>query len=227
MSESNPDDESGSNAPIDEVSSTLTELYRGELDRVTTWRGRLDQTTNWTVTIIAAVLTWVFSSPDSPHYLLLIGMLTVATFHVVETGRYRRYDVWRARIRLLERDVFAPAVHPEDHADHDDWRAELGTDLRRPALKISFVEAYARRYRRVYLPLQTVLLVAWVVRLTVFSADQGVVATAGMAGVPGEVVIVAVGLIYLAMALVAFWPREREATGEMYDRDKEGDWKPE
>ena len=212
--------------PIDGVPTTLTELYRGEIDRTTNWRGRLDQTTNWTVTIIAAVLTWVFSNPDNPHYLLLIGMLTVMTFHIIETRRYRRYDVWRARIRLLERDVFAAAIHPDDNADHDDWRSELGTDLRRPALKMPFIEAYARRYRRVYLPLQTVLLVAWVVRITVFSAEAGPIATAGVVGVPGEVVIAVVGLAYFGTGAIMAWPRERKATGEMYDRDKEGDWKP-
>jgi uncharacterized membrane protein len=196
------------------------------MDRVTTWRGRLDKTTNWTVTIIAAVLTWVFSSPDNPHYLLLVGMMTVVMFHLVETRRYQRYDVWRARVRLLERNVFATSIDPQNRADHDDWELELGTDLRRPSIKMPFIEAYARRYRRVYLPLQMVLLVAWVVRLTVFSTDEGPVASAGMVGIPGEVVIALVGLGYAATLVVAFWPRERQATGEMYDRDKEGDWKP-
>jgi uncharacterized membrane protein len=216
----------GTDDPVGDVPLVLTELYRGEMDRVTTWRGRLDKTTNWTVTIIAAVLTWVFSSPDNPHYLLLIGMLTVMTFHVVETYRYQRYDVWRARIRLLERNVFAAAIDPADRADHEDWRSELGTDLRRPALKMPFIEAYARRYRRVYLPLQTVLLVAWGVRLTVFSTDQGVIETAGLVGIPGEVVIGTVALLYALTTVIAVWPRQRQATGEMYDRDKEGDWKP-
>ena len=212
--------------PIDEVPPILTELYRGEIDRVTTWRGRLDQTTNWTVTIIAAVLTWVFSSPDNPHYLLLIGMLAVLTFHIVESRQYQRYDVWRARIRLLERNVFAAAIDPANRSDHEEWQSELGADLRRPAFKIPFVEAYARRYRRIYFPLQTVLVVAWVVRLTVFSAEQGPLATAGVVGVPGPVVVGVVALVYGGTALIMVWPRERKATGEMYDRDKEGDWKP-
>jgi uncharacterized membrane protein len=226
MLESSDADDSPADESIDEVPSVLTELYRGELDRVTTWRGRLDQTTNWTVTIIAAVLTWVFSSPDNPHYLLLIGMLTVMTFHVVESRRYQRYDVWRARIRLLERNVFAAAIDPASRADHSEWQSELGTDLRRPAFKIPFIEAYARRYLRVYLPLQTVLLVAWIVRLTVFSTDQGPLATASVVGIPGPVVIGGVVFVYGATALLTIWPRERKATGEMYDRDKEGDWKP-
>jgi uncharacterized membrane protein len=226
MSVERADDEGASDEPIDDVPSVLTSLYRGEMDRVTTWRGRLDKTTNWTVTIIAAVLTWVFSSPDNPHYLLLVGMMMVMTFHLVETRRYQRYDVWRSRIRLLERNVFAASIDPQNRADHDGWELELGTDLRRPSIKMPFIEAYARRYRRVYLPLQTVLLVAWVVRLTVFSTDQGPLATAGMVGIPGEAVVALVGLSYAMSVVVAFWPRTRQATGEMYDRDKEGDWKP-
>jgi len=226
MSGSSPVVDSPADEPIDDVSDSLLELYRGEIDRVTTWRGRLDQTTNWTVTIIAAVLTWVFSSPDNPHYLLLVGMLVVMMFHVVESRRYQRYDVWRARVRLLERDVFSPGIDPEDRADHADWRSMLAVDLRRPAFKIPFVEAYSRRYRRVYLPILLVLLVAWLVRLTVFSAESGPLETAGVVGIPGPVVVATVALVYVGITLVSEWPREREATGEMYHRDVVGDWKP-
>ena len=71
----------------------LVHLYRGELDRVTSWRSRLDQTINWAVTILAALLTWVFSSSDNPHYLLLIGMGAILMFHLVEIRRYRALDV--------------------------------------------------------------------------------------------------------------------------------------
>jgi len=56
------DDLDGSDVP-----EFLVHLCRGELDRVTSWRSRLDQTINWAVTILAALLTWVFSSSDKPH----------------------------------------------------------------------------------------------------------------------------------------------------------------
>lgn len=211
----------------DGVPPFLLDLYRGELDRVTTWRGRLDQTINWAVTIMAAVLTWVFSSPDNPHYLLLIGMLTVMIFHVVETRRYRAYDVFRARVRLIEEDVFAAALDPTEGVEHEEWRAELAADLRRPALKTSFGEASARRLRRVYLPLLVVLLAAWVTRITVFTPDEGPLASAAVVGVPGIVVVATVALAYLAAIGFAYWPRERQAKGELYERDKEGEWKDE
>ena len=208
----------------EDVPQFLVHLYRGELDRVTTWRGRLDQTINWAVTIMAAVLTWVFSSGDNPHYLLLIGMLTVATFHLIETRRYRTFDVFRSRVRLMEEEVFADALDPAGESEVD-WRERLGADLRRPAVKTPFFEAYARRLRRVYLPLLYVLLAAWVARITVFTPDEGVLASAAVVGVPGEVVIVAVGGTYLVATGFAFWPRERQAKGELYDREEEGEWK--
>jgi uncharacterized membrane protein len=218
---------SGDSSGTDGVPPFLRDLYRGELDRVTTWRGRLDQTINWAVTIMAAVLTWVFSSSDNPHYLLLIGMLTVMIFHVVETRRYRTYDVFRSRVRLIEEDVFAAVLDPTEGAEHENWRAELAKDLRRPALKTSFGEASARRLRRVYLPLLVVLLAAWVTRITVFTPEEGPLASAAMVGVPGIAVITVVVLAYLAAIGFAYWPRERQAKGELYDRDEEGEWKDE
>ena len=209
-----------------DVPQFLVHLYRGELDRVTSWRGRLDQTINWAVTIMAALLTWVFSSGDNPHYLLLIGMLTVALFHLIETRRYRTYDVWRARVRLIEEEVFAAALDPTEGSGLD-WRERLGDDLRRPALKTPFVEAYARRLRRVYLPLLYVLLAAWVARITVFTPDEGAVASAAAIGIPGAVVIAGVAVAFLVATVFAFWPRERQAKGELYERDEEGEWKNE
>ncbi len=208
-----------------DVPSYLAHLYRGELDRATSWRGRLDQTVNWAVTIIAALLTWVFSSPDNPHYLLLIGMLAVALFHFVETRRYRAYDAWRARVRLIEADVFANALDPAEGVQHADWRAELGSDLRRPALKTPFLEAYARRLRRIYLPLLFVLLAAWIVRLTAFPRDSRPIAAAAIEGVPGTVVVVLVAVFYLGATGLAAWPIERRATGELRENGREGDWK--
>jgi polar amino acid transport system permease protein len=49
----------------------------------------------------------------------------------------------------------------------------------------------------------------------------------GQGYVPDQAVWIAVvGFTYVAMAAITVWPRDRQATGEMYDRDKEGDWKP-
>lgn len=84
-----------------ELSSILGDAYRGELDRETTWCSRLDQTTAWSVTLMAAILTWAFSSLDNPHYVILVGVLAVGLFCLIEARRYRDYDVYRSRVRLF------------------------------------------------------------------------------------------------------------------------------
>jgi uncharacterized membrane protein len=143
----------------------------------------------------------------------------------VDTRRYLIYDVWRSRVRILEEDVIAAALDRRGGVEHDDWRRELGEDFRRPARKTPFVEGYARRLRRVYLPLLLVLLAAWVARITVFARETGPLDAAAIVMIPGWAVVGTVGFVYLAGAALAFWPRQRQAMGEFYDREKEGAWK--
>lgn len=208
----------------DEFLSLMAHLYRGEMGRANAWRARLDRTTNWAVVLAATLLTWAFSSNDNPHYVVLVGIVMVSVFLGVEARRYRMFDAWRSRVRLLEEDVFANALDPEG-AEHAEWREWLSEDLRDPAFKVSGVEAVTRRLRRMYAPLYLVLLLAWLVRVTAF-APEGVslLDAAAVGRVPGGVVLLAVGLLYGAGAVLLVWPRERRAKGE-FSTGANGDWK--
>ncbi|MFC6837900.1 DUF2270 domain-containing protein [Halomarina ordinaria] len=206
------------------LGSVMAHAYRGELDQATTWRQRLDQTTTWSVTIIAALLTWAFSNPDNPHYILLIGMIIVAIFVGIEARRYRDYDVYRSRIRLLQQNLLANALDPSQGVVHPDWRVELGRDYRTPTLKVSLGEALANRLRRVYLALLGILLAAWVFRITAFTPSQEWLTSARIAIVPGSVVTGLVTLLYTVAVAVAVWPRERRAKGEFREGNPDA-WK--
>ena len=151
-------------------------------------------------------------------------MGAILIFHLVETQRHRALDVWRSRVRLLEEDVFATALDPIANPKHTTWREELSQDRREPALKTPFFEAYVRRLRRVYSALLLILLAAWVARITVFTPGKGVLESAAMIGIPGSMVIVAVGIVYLIILGITFWSIDRKATGEFYDREREGEW---
>lgn len=207
-----------------EMSSILGDAYRGELDRETTWRSRLDQTTTWAVTIVAAILTWAFSSPDNPHYIILIGVLVVSMFLSIEARRYRDYDVYRSRIRLFQQNLLAEALDPSQGIEAENWRDELSQDYRTPTLKVSMQESLGNRLRRIYLPLLVVLLIAWLFRITAFSPNPNLTTSASITVIPGIVVIIAVGLIYMAAFIIAFWPRDREAKGEFREGES-GEWK--
>lgn len=206
------------------LGSVLAHFYRGEMDRETTWRQRLDETTKWAVTVIAAILTYAFSSSGTSHAVLLAGMAAVAMFLGIEARRYQDYDVYRARIRMLQENLFANALDPSAGVEHRDWRAELSEDLRNPALKVPYQNALSRRLRRVYLPILAVLLAAWLFRITVLSSGQSIIDAAALGRLPGVVVIGIVGLFYLAALGLAFWPQDRYAKGE-FDETDYGDWK--
>lgn len=205
------------------LGSVMAHFYRGEMDRETTWRQRLDQTTNWAVTLLAAILAYAFSSADR-HIILLIGMVITVLFLGVEARRYRDYDVYRSRIRLIQENLFANALDPSAGVEHRDWRTQLSDDLRNPALKISMQEALAHRLRRIYFVLLLVLFLAWLFQITVFTSGQTWRETAAIATIPGIAVVGVVVLLYVALLGVAFWPRERQAKGE-FDEQETGEWK--
>ena len=205
-------------------SSSMAHLYRGEVHRMTRWRERLDRTTNWAVTVIAAILTWAFSDPTNPHYLVLVGLVTLGVFLGIEAHRYRGFDVWRSRVRLIQQNVWAHGLDPSEPVDDPAWRRKLGADYRQPTVKIPFEEALAHRMRRVYLALFTVVNAAWVIRVTAFSGASEWPASASIGMVPGVVVTAAVALAYLVGVVITCRPREWHSRSDLRTRQVD-DWR--
>ncbi|RNJ26216.1 DUF2270 domain-containing protein [Halosegnis longus] len=194
-------------------SGAMAHLYRGEVHRMKLWRERLDRTTNWAVLLLAAILTWAFTTQSNPHYVLLIGNLAVGLFLVIEARRYRAYDMWRSRVRTLQRNVWALGLDPTREPT-DGWRERLAADYHQPTLKISAEEAIAHRLRRVYLPLFAILNGAWVVRVTAFSSVSWP-ASAAIGMVPGDVVTATVAVAFACGLVVAVRPRTWRARDEL------------
>jgi uncharacterized membrane protein len=128
----------------------LAHLYRGEVYRSTVWRTRLDSTTNWAVVTTGIALSATYSNAQaSPLPMVLVGLL-VTVFLLFEARRYRYFNVWRARARLLETDFYAPMIRGEGVRLDTGWTELLAKDYRRPSYHISFVRAVGRRLRRTY-----------------------------------------------------------------------------
>ena len=186
-----------------EAFANLTgDCYRGELERTASWRGRLDQTTNWAVVVVAAILTWAFTSADNPHYVILIGVFGVTAFLVMEANRYREYDVWRNRVRVLQTGLYAE-MYSRSSDSGSDWRTVLADDLRDPTFGVTFREALTHRLRRSYLALLLLLLAAWIARVTAFETSESWTDTASILGISGTIVAAVVGLFYAVVVLVA------------------------
>lgn len=124
----------------------------------------------------------------------------------------------------FEQDFLAPTLDPSRSVEHGNWRTELGDDYQRPTLKITILEAISNRLRRIYFALLTVLCLAWLFRVTAFAPGEGLPDAAAIASVPGAVVTGLVGMFYVSMLVLAFWPREREAKEEFRETEA-GDWK--
>lgn len=199
-------------------SSALAHLYRGEIHRMKLWRERLDRTTNWAVLVMAGVLTWAFSSAGNPHYVLLVGAAAVGLFLVVEARRYRAYDVWRSRVRTLQENVWAYGLDPSKGPVDGNWRTALADDYRTPTIKITAEEALAHRLRRVYLPLFSVLLGAWLIRILAFD-PQAWPASAAIGRISGLAVTAVVVAAYLLAVGVALRPRTWHARDELRTAD--------
>lgn len=198
-------------------SSALAHLYRGELHRMKLWRERLDRTTNWAVLLMAAILTWAFSTESNPHYVILIGNAAVGLFLSIEAHRYRAYDIWRSRVRSLQQNVWAPGLDPDRPLEDRQWRRKLASDYARPTLKITMEEAIAHRLRRVYLPLFVILNGAWLLRVTAF-AGEAWPASARVGIVSGAVVTGLVGLLMLGAIFVGLRPRVWHASDELREK---------
>ena len=63
-----------------EFNTAMVHFYRGEIQRSNIWRNRLDATTNWAVITAGATLSFVFSSPDNPHFAIPSNSILVSIF---------------------------------------------------------------------------------------------------------------------------------------------------
>jgi uncharacterized membrane protein len=195
-------------------SSALAHLYRGEIHRMKFWRERLDKTTNWAVVVMGGILTWAFSNDTHPHYVILVGIAAVALFLYIEARRYRAYDMWRSRVRILQENVWAYGLDPGSGVVDPEWRQKLSRHYRTPTLRITIGEALAHRLRRVYLPLFTVLVGAWIIRVSAFAADDWP-ASAAIGMIPGTTVTALVALAYVVGVGISFRRRTWRARDEL------------
>jgi len=207
-----------------EFINLVAHYHRAEIARMAGWRDRIDRTTNWAITVVAAMLSVSLSTPTAHHGVLVFAMLLVLLLLVIEARRYRFFDVYRSRVRRLERNYFAQVFAPEDGTT-DNWVQVLGGDLRRPLFLISSRQALTRRLRRNYCWLFLILLLAWLLKTTFIRLEPSAVEVqhvrsfdewirnAAIGPVPGWLVVSAVALFYGWILYSAF--RKPQGEGEL------------
>lgn len=202
--------------------TAMIHLYRGEVTRSNLWRTRLDTTTNWAVIATTAAISFAFAQPNTHHSVIILMTVMVTLFLLIEARRYRYYELWSYRVRLIETDFYAAMLVPP-FRPREDWSKNLAESLLDPEFPISMLEAFGRRLRRNYMWLYLILGLAWLAKLVLFpegiNEPSEILEHSKMGVVPGWIVMVVQGVFYTFLLAVGLWTRRlRHATGEVLDR---------
>ena len=141
--------------------NAMSHFYRGELGRIMVWRQRLDITTTWAITST----TVAFSFRDIPHIIFFFNLAIVGMMLWIEARRYRFYDAFRGRVRMIEAHFLVAMVSQSPMPLEGEWKRLVCEDLVLPSFKISRLEALGRRMKRNYVFIITFILVAWMTKL--------------------------------------------------------------
>ncbi len=133
-----------------------------------------------------------------------------------EARRYRYFNVWRARCRLMETDIFAPLLRGRGVRMDSRWNTLLSDDYLRPRFHIGYALAVGRRLRKNYGWILLIQAVAYygklVIHPTALASAVEVFRRAAIGPIPGEVVVSAGVLFHggwLSFALVTLMIEKR------------------
>lgn len=207
-----------------EFNTAMVHFYRGEITRSNVWRTRLDSTTNWAVVTTAAVLTFTFGSVGNSHVVILMSFLMIGLFLGIEARRYRYYELWALRVRLMETDFFAAMFNPP-FSPHKEWAARLVESLLMPDFPISYLEALGRRLRRNYIWLFLILGLAWAFKLMIHPIPtysiQSFLDHAVVGPIPGIIVTTFVATLLAVLVLLAISTAGlKDSPGEVLSRSE-------
>jgi hypothetical protein len=153
---------------------------------------------------------------------MILNALLVTLFLFIEARRYKYYELWSSRVRLMETDFFAAMLVPP-FGPAPDWAENLAESLLQPHYPITTWEALGRRYRRNYFWMFTMIFLSWVSRLWLtpspaFSLDV-FFERAALGSLPGSLVF-AIFLAYNVgwMALGLLTVTLQQASGEVLPR---------
>ncbi len=192
-----------------ELVNTFAHYYRAEMQRAISWRDRLDRTTNWAIAAATGILSVSLNEPEKHHGLLLFAMAMVFLLLVIESRRYRFFDIYRNRVRLFETGYYSAILDPVGQSMDGRWLAELGENIRTPRVTLTLLQAMAHRLRRNYCWIFLILLAAWLLKVAgsmaltqVLSSPSNVHLQAQIGWTPGWAVFAAVFAFYGWLAYV-------------------------
>lgn len=186
--------------------TAVVHLYRGEVARANTWRMRLDHSTHWAIFSTASALGFAFGDVDASHFSLQFANALLALLLSLEARRFRFFDVWRARVRKIETNFFAPILERDLRSPESAWAHRVAEDLVTPHFHVTRIQALRLRLVRNYLAIFALVFVAWVIKLYIHPVPaaslQEVVDRCAVGGLGGEWALGAVALFYTGLLAI-------------------------
>jgi len=199
-----------------EFINAMIHLYRGELGEATAWRGRIDTTSHWAIVLSATALSFVFSDKAIERHVLIPIISFFCTFLLaMEARRYRFFDIWRSRARMIEINFYQPMLACTK-PPMPDWAERLAQDMEWPRFHMTFWEAAGRRLRRNYIGIYGVLVGSWLVVLmthpTSTTSLREIIDRASVGPLPGEFMFLGMIVFYTGfpvLGLYSYWTSRR------------------
>jgi uncharacterized membrane protein len=180
--------------------TALAHMFRAEVYRSTAWRMRFDTTTNWAVVTTGIAMSASFSSTDaSPLPLVLVGLL-VSFFLLIEARRYRYFDVWRVRTRVLETEFCARMLTGQPGQPNPPWAQNLARDYCEPRHRLGYARAIGRRLRSNYAWIFAIQMLAYYGKIAIHPTALTTLAElwkrAAVGPIPGQIIVLAGAIFF-------------------------------
>lgn len=201
----------------------IAHLYRAEAYRSTIWRQRLDMTTNWAVVTTGIALSLTFSSAEASALPLVLVGLLVAMFLQLEARRYRYFDVFRFRARILEIGFYVPILRGEEAHIPQNRGTPLSDDYIHPKFRISYLRAIGKRLRRNYAYIFIVQIMAYFGKIEIHPTDlqtyDQFIERASIGPIDGHIALACGALFHGGWIFIAIytWFQERADKSETKD----------
>jgi uncharacterized membrane protein len=186
----------------------LAHMFRAEVYRSTLWRMRFDNTTNWAVVTTGIAMSASFSSAEaSPLPLVLVGLL-VSFFLLIEARRYRYFDIWRVRARVLETEFCAAMLAGQLGQPNSAWARSLARDYCEPHHRLSYTRAIGRRLRSNYAWIFAIQMLAYYGKIAIHPTPLATLADlwkrAAVGPIPGQLIVLAGAIFFGGWFCVGF-----------------------
>jgi uncharacterized membrane protein len=187
-----------------EFVSAMAHEFRAEVQRTNVWRTRMDGTTNWAIVVTGASISIAFSQPNIHHGVIILNALLITLFLFIEARRFCNYEMWSARVRMMETDFFAAMLVPPFHPSPR-WAEELANNVQYMKSPVSMWEAVGLRLRQNYLAIILMIILTWFAKYGLFPVPatdlQEFISRAAIGPVPGRIVV-SLSLAYFALLVL-------------------------